>query len=54
MHAFNSSTSKAEGGGSLWVQGQLDLHSEFYNSQTYTVRDCLKEQTQPINQIAKL
>ena len=28
-HNFNPSTWKAEAGGSLWIQGQPDLHSKF-------------------------
>jgi hypothetical protein len=40
--AFNSSTQEAEAGGSLWVQGQLGLQSEFHDNQSYTVRLCLE------------
>jgi hypothetical protein len=37
--AFNPSTQETEAGGSLWVQGQLGLQSEFQDSQGYMYRD---------------
>jgi hypothetical protein len=40
-HVFNPSTWEVEEGGSLWVQGQPGLHSEFQDSQGYRVRPCL-------------
>jgi hypothetical protein len=33
-----------EAGGSLWVQGQLGLHSEDQDSQSHKVRTCFKKQ----------
>jgi hypothetical protein len=42
-HSFNSSTWEAEAEGSLWIQGQPDLHNEFKDSQDYTKRPCLKK-----------
>ena len=38
-HTFN--TQEAETGRSLYIQGQTDLHSEFYEGQSYTVTPCL-------------
>ena len=43
VFTFNSSTWKAEAGGSLWGQGQPGLCSEFQNSQGYVERPCLKD-----------
>jgi hypothetical protein len=40
-HAFNPSTWEAEAGGSLLVQGQPSLQSEFQDSQGYTEKPCL-------------
>ena len=42
-HAFNPSTQEAEAGGSLWVQGQPDLWSEFQESQDYKEKPWLKQ-----------
>jgi hypothetical protein len=42
-HTFNPSTQEAETSGSLWVQGQPDLQSEFQDNQDYTEKPCLKE-----------
>jgi len=36
---------EAEAGGSLWVQVQPDLQSEFQDSQNYTEKPCLEKQT---------
>ena len=44
MHAFNPSTWEAEAGGSLWVQDQPVLQSEFWESQGYTEKLCLERQ----------
>ena len=41
--AFNPSTLEAEEDGSLRVQGQPGLQSEFQNSQGYTEKPCLKK-----------
>jgi hypothetical protein len=41
---LNPSALKAEVDGSLWVRGQPGLHSEFQDSQSYTLRPCLKKQ----------
>jgi hypothetical protein len=41
-HAFNPSTLEAEAG-SLWVQGQPGLQSEFQDSQGYIEKPCLEE-----------
>jgi hypothetical protein len=41
---FNLSTQEVQVGGSLWVQGQPDVQCEFYNSQGYTEKPCLKRQ----------
>jgi hypothetical protein len=41
-HPFNPSTGKAEAIGSLGVQGQLGLQSNFQHSQGYTAKPCLK------------
>jgi hypothetical protein len=37
-------TQEAEAGGSLWVQGQSGLQSEFQDSQGYTEKPCLEKQ----------
>lgn len=37
-HTLNASTHEAEAGKCLWVWGQLGIHSEFQNSQSFTVR----------------
>lgn len=42
--AFNSSTREAKAGRSLWVQGEPCLHSDFQDSQSYTVKLHLKKQ----------
>ena len=44
VHIFNPSTQEAETEGSLCIQSQAVLHSEFLDSQSYIVRPCLKEQ----------
>ena len=36
-HTFNPSAREAEAGGSLWIEGQPGLHSEFRDSQGYLV-----------------
>jgi hypothetical protein len=43
VHTFNSSTPEAEAGGSLWVQGQPGLQSEFQDSYNYIERPCLEK-----------
>ena len=44
VHTFNPSTQEAEAGGSLWVQDQPGLHSEFQDSQgCYTEKSCLEK-----------
>jgi hypothetical protein len=43
-HTCNPSTQEAEAGGSLQIQGQPDFYSEFWASQTYTVRFCLNKE----------
>ena len=41
-HSLHPSTREAEAGGSLWVQGQPGLQSEFQDSQSfYTEKPCL-------------
>jgi hypothetical protein len=40
-HIFHSSTQKAEGTKSLWIQGQPYLYKDFQASQGYRVRPCL-------------
>jgi hypothetical protein len=42
VHTFNPSTGKAEAGGSLRIQGQPDLQTEFQDSQGYKLRPWLK------------
>ena len=42
VHAFNPSIQDAETGGSLWVQGQPGLQSQFQDSPGYTKKSCLK------------
>ena len=49
VHACNSSTQKAETGGSLGVQGQPELQSEFKTSLNCTARFCLKQQKEKKN-----
>lgn len=44
MHTLNSSTQKAEEGGSLLVQSQAGFHNEFQNSQEYVERPCPQKQ----------
>ena len=45
VYAFNPCAWKVEAGGSLGVHvGQLDLHSEFQDRQSYTVKPYLKKQ----------
>ena len=40
--AFNPSTQKADGGGSLWVHGQSDLQCVLQDSQgSYTEKPCI-------------
>ena len=41
-HTSNSSTLEAEAGGSLWVQVQFGLHSQFQDNQDYIVKPNLK------------
>ena len=43
MHTFNPNPLEAEAGRSLQVQDQLDLQSEFRDSQRYTEKPYLKE-----------
>ena len=46
-HTFNPSTLEAEAGGSLWVQGQPGLHSEFQEeSGLYRKNPVSKNKTQ--------
>lgn len=45
VHAFNPSTKEAQAGRSVWVWGQLILHSKFHDSQGYLVRCCFKATT---------
>lgn len=40
-HPCHPSTREAETGGSLWVWGKADLHSEFQGSQDYMERPCI-------------
>ena len=49
LHAFNPRTWEAEAGGSLWVQGQPGLHSEFQDSPRNTEKPYLEKQQQPKN-----
>ena len=44
VHTFNLSTWEAEAGGSLWIQGQPGLQSEFQDSQGCTEKPYLKRQ----------
>ena len=45
VKSFNPSTQEAEAGGSLWVQGQPGLQSEFQDSQgCYIEKPCLKKE----------
>ena len=47
VHTFNPDTQQAEAGGSMWVQGQPGLQSEFQDSQDcYTEKPSLKKQKQ--------
>lgn len=41
-HTVNSRTREVETGESPWVQGQLSLHGEVQDSQSYTAKPCLK------------
>jgi hypothetical protein len=43
LDTCNSRTQEAEAGGSLRVQGQPGVHSEFQDSQGYLERTCLKQ-----------
>jgi hypothetical protein len=43
-HAFYPSTQEAEVGGSLRIQGQPGLQSEFQLGQGYIEKPCLKKQ----------
>lgn len=43
VHGLNSSTQVAEAGGTLWIQGQPDIHSKFQDSHNYRVRPYLKK-----------
>ena len=43
VHIFNLSTWEVEAGGSLRVQGQPGLQSEFQDSQGYTQKPCLEK-----------
>jgi hypothetical protein len=45
MYTFNSITQEAEAGGSLGVQGQPGLQSEFQDSYGYTKKPSLEETT---------
>ena len=45
-HAFHPSTQEAEAEGSLWVQDQSGLQSEFQNSQEYAEKPCLVKPNQ--------
>ena len=47
-HTSNPNTQEAETGGSLWVQDQSGLHSEFCANlgQNYTVRSYIKKEKQ--------
>jgi hypothetical protein len=38
---LNLSTQEAEMTGSLWIQGQPGLHSEFQDPQSYMAKTCL-------------
>ena len=44
-HDFNSSIPEAEVSGSLWVQDQPELYSEFQDTQSCKIRPCLNKQT---------
>ena len=44
VHGFIPSTQDAKTGGSLGVQGQPGLQSEFQDSQGYTEKPCLEKQ----------
>ena len=43
VHAFNASTQKTEANGSLPVQGQPGLQSEFQDSQGHTEKPCFEK-----------
>ena len=43
--AYNPSTQEAEAGGSLWVQSQPRLQSEFQDNQGYTEKPWLKKRS---------
>jgi hypothetical protein len=45
VHAFDTSTWETEAGGSLWVQGNRGLKSEFQDTQGYIEQYCLNKQT---------
>ena len=40
-HVFNPSNQEAKVG--VWVQGQPDLHSKFWDGRDYTERPCLRQ-----------
>ena len=49
VHAFSPSTREAEAGGSLRVQGQPGLHSEFQDSLGYTEKPHLEINKNKLN-----
>ena len=53
VHAFDSSTQKAEAGGSLRVGGQPGLQSEYQDSQGYTEKPCLENKIKQNKQTKK-